>query len=106
MPEDNVSQYLEESRRQLVASLKAEGILKSKQVEEAIRSVPRETFLDQEESSRAMAYLDEPLPLGVSGQTISAPHMVVMMLEELELSSGLKVLEIGGGSGYNAALMR
>jgi protein-L-isoaspartate(D-aspartate) O-methyltransferase len=43
--------------------------------------------------------------LGGTGQTISAPHMVVIMLEELALAPHLKVLEIGGGSGYNAAVM-
>ncbi len=78
--------------------------MKSPQITEALSAVPREAFLDQG-TSKSLAYLDEPLPIAASGQTISAPHMVVMMLEELELRPGLKVLEIGAGSGYNAALM-
>jgi protein-L-isoaspartate(D-aspartate) O-methyltransferase len=50
------------------------------------------------------AYLDTPLQIG-EGQTISAPHMVAMMAEGLDLRPGLKVLEVGGGSGYHAAVM-
>lgn len=69
-----------------------------------MRSIPREEFL-WDRGERSLAYLDEPLALGDTGQTISAPHMVAIMLEELELESGLNVLEVGGGSGYNAALM-
>jgi protein-L-isoaspartate(D-aspartate) O-methyltransferase len=88
----------------LLASLKRQGTLKTKAVEEALLSVPREKFLWNKRDA-ALAYLDEPLSLGDSGQTISAPHMVVMMLEELSLKHGMRVLEIGAGSGYNAALM-
>ncbi|MGI0092019.1 MAG: protein-L-isoaspartate O-methyltransferase family protein [Nitrososphaerales archaeon] len=95
---------IKESRDQLILSLKSEGILKSKLVEDAIRAVPRERFL-WKGTPNFLAYADEPQPLGRTGQTISAPHMVVMMLEELELKSELRVLEIGTGSGYNAALV-
>lgn len=49
------------------------------------------------------AYVDTPLPIG-EGQTISAPHMVAIMAEQLELKDGMKVLEIGAGSGYHAAV--
>jgi len=52
-----------------------------------------------------LAYEDTPLSLGSTGQTISAPHMVAIMLEEFDLKKGLKVLEVGAGSGYSAALM-
>ncbi|MDA4129822.1 MAG: protein-L-isoaspartate(D-aspartate) O-methyltransferase [Thaumarchaeota archaeon] len=100
----NLAAFLQESKRNLLESLRIEGIMKSRSIEEALLSVPREAFLFPDTSS-AMAYQDEPIPLGNSGQTISAPHMVVMMLEELELHPGLKVLEVGGGSGYNAALI-
>src|SRR5207244_13290341 len=66
-------------------------------------STPRELFVW--DGYRDEAYVDWPLPLGRTGQTISAPHMVVMMLEELELRAGMKVLEIGSGSGWTAACL-
>ena len=88
----------------LLSSLRKKGILRSKSVEEAFLSVRREDFLWNREEV-ALAYLDEPLQLGRTGQTISAPHMVVMMLEELELHQGMRVLEVGAGSGYSAALI-
>ena len=53
---------------------------------------------------KSSAYDDIPLPIGY-GQTISAPHMVAIMCELLDLKEGLKVLDIGGGSGYHAAVM-
>ena len=78
--------------------------MRSKIVEEALEVIPRARFLWPSEPI-FLAYADEPSPLGDSGQTITAPHMVVLMLESLELASGNRVLEIGCGSGYNAALM-
>jgi protein-L-isoaspartate(D-aspartate) O-methyltransferase len=96
--------FLADSRAELLASLKAEKILKSKEIEEALLNVPREKFL-WPGTPESAAYFDEPVQLGDTGQTISAPHMIVMMLEELQLAPGLKVLEIGTGSGYNAALI-
>ena len=86
----------------MVASLKARGYIRSSEVERAMSIVPRHLFLPAE--VRGEAYSDTPLPIG-EGQTISAPHMVAMMAEALELRSGHKVLEIGTGSGYNAAVM-
>ncbi|RLF12954.1 MAG: protein-L-isoaspartate O-methyltransferase, partial [Thermoprotei archaeon] len=53
---------------------------------------------------REYAYHDTPLEIG-HGQTISAPHMVALMCEELELERGLKVLEVGAGSGYHSAVI-
>ncbi len=91
-------------KEELIRSLKREGALKSSQVEEAVRSVPREEFL-WPGTPKFTAYFDDPQPLGSTGQTISAPHMIVLMLEQLELSPGMKVLEIGAGSGYSAALI-
>ena len=64
--------------------------------------VPRHLFVPR--LLRESAYYDTPLTIG-SGQTISAPHMVGMMLEYLDLQEGQSVLEIGGGSGYHAALV-
>lgn len=70
-------------------------------MEEAFRRVPREEFVLP--SVRSDAYRDSPLSIG-QGQTISAPHMCVIMCEGLELQAGMIVLEIGAGSGYHAAL--
>lgn len=103
-PEKDLERYLSESRSALIESLKSEGILKSKTIEDTLLHVHREEFL-WPGTPKSAAYFDEPLSLGGTGQTISAPHMIVMMLEELELSPGKKVLEIGTGSGYNAALI-
>jgi protein-L-isoaspartate(D-aspartate) O-methyltransferase len=69
---------------------------------EAMARVPREIFLP--EQLRAHAYDDSPQPIGW-GQTISAPHMVAIMCDLLELEDGMTVLEVGGGCGYHAAVM-
>lgn len=68
----------------------------------AMAKIPRELFVP--EPLRSSAYDDIPLPIGY-GQTISAPHMVAIMCELLDLKEGLKVLDVGGGSGYHAAVM-
>lgn len=86
----------------LITHLKQEGYLKSSLVESAFRKIPRENFLP--ESLRPSAYSDHPLPIG-SGQTISAPHMVAIMTELLEPKKTDNVLEIGTGSGYQAAIL-
>jgi len=85
----------------MVARLVSGGYIRTRAVERAMSAVPREMFLPQEIAEEA--YVDSPMPIG-KGQTISAPHMVAIMQEELELASGQKVLEIGGGSGYHAAV--
>lgn len=92
---------LDSQRDKLVHSLVSRGYITSAAVERAMRRVPREEFLP--ESLREDAYVDTPLPIG-DGQTISAPHMVAIMAEKLDLAPGLKVLEIGAGSGYHAAV--
>ena len=69
---------------------------------EAMGRVPRELFVP--ESIRYMAYEDHPLPIG-EGQTISAPHMVAIMCDVLDLREGMRVLDVGTGSGYHAAVM-
>jgi protein-L-isoaspartate(D-aspartate) O-methyltransferase len=68
----------------------------------ALRSVPRHEFVPEEWVD--YAYRDHPLPIG-HGQTISQPYMVAAMSELLEIQPGEKVLEIGTGSGYQAAIL-
>ncbi len=85
----------------LIKRLKQRGYLKSAEMEHALRTVPREEFVRP--AARKDAYRDTPLSIGL-GQTISAPHMCVIMCEGLELREGHKILEIGAGSGYHAAL--
>lgn len=86
----------------LIDSLKRRGYLRSSEAVMAMEKVPREEFMPPE--IRSMAYVDTPQPIG-HGQTISAPHMVAIMTEALMLETGHRVLEIGGGSGYHAAVV-
>ncbi len=79
----------------------ARGV-RSEQVLHAMRSVPREAFLPRQ--LREFAYEDSPLPIE-EGQTISQPYIVAFMTEALALAGGEKVLEIGTGSGYAAAIL-
>lgn len=69
---------------------------------EAMRTVPRHAFVPAEISDRA--YDDTPLPIG-HGQTISQPYIVALMTEHLRLPPGARVLEVGTGSGYQAAVL-
>lgn len=92
----------EKERKELVDKLVREGILKSREVREALLTVPREEFVPRH--LRRLAYADTPLPIGY-GQTISAPHMVAIMTEALAPRRGHKVLEVGTGSGYQAAVL-
>ncbi len=69
---------------------------------DAMARVPRHEFVPPEH--RAQAYEDHPLPIGL-GQTISQPYIVAYMTEMLELRPGIKVLEVGTGSGYQAAVL-
>jgi protein-L-isoaspartate(D-aspartate) O-methyltransferase len=73
----------------------------SERVAAAMRAVPRHEFVPDDR--RQSAYEDRPLPIG-NGQTISAPHMVAIMVEELDLGGGERVLEVGTGRGYHAAV--
>jgi protein-L-isoaspartate(D-aspartate) O-methyltransferase len=95
-----MSSFYNEKER-LIKSLKARGYLKTEQVERALLKVPREEFVQS--YARGSAYVDSPLSIG-NGQTISAPHMCVIMCEDLLLKEGMCVLEVGAGSGYHAAL--
>ena len=91
-------------RRQMVEEqLKAPGRdITNRQVLEAMATVPRHEFVP--EASRAAAYADRPLPIG-HGQTISQPFIVAFMTERLDPKPTDRVLEIGTGSGYQAAVL-
>ncbi|MGC8779077.1 MAG: protein-L-isoaspartate O-methyltransferase family protein, partial [Candidatus Caldatribacteriaceae bacterium] len=69
---------------------------------EALRQVPREAFVPEE--LREWAYTDSPLPIGY-GQTISQPYIVALMTEKAGVQKGDRVLEVGTGSGYQAAIL-
>lgn len=90
------------ARRDMVGrQLKLRGI-KDKAVLEAMGKVRRELFIP--DNVTEYAYEDRPLPIGME-QTISQPYIVALMTESLELDSSMKVLEIGTGSGYQAAVL-
>ena len=90
------------NKNQLLQELKQQGI-KDKNVLKAIKTIPRELFV--EKKLQDLAYENSPLPIK-NNQTISQPYTVAFMLQALELKQGDKVLEIGTGSGYNAALIQ
>jgi protein-L-isoaspartate(D-aspartate) O-methyltransferase len=89
-------------RKRLVESLIRRGYISKPEVISAMMKIPRHLFVPK--SIEGMAYHDCPQSIG-EGQTISAPHMVGIMAEKLDLEKGQKVLEIGGGSGYHAAVV-
>lgn len=89
-----------EKSAKLVDHLRFQGV--GERVLDAMLRVPRHLFVPP--NVRGEAYVDTPLPIE-SGQTISAPHMVAIMCDLLDLREGMKVLEVGTGSGYNAAVM-
>jgi protein-L-isoaspartate(D-aspartate) O-methyltransferase len=89
-------------REKMVESqIQARGV-KDAKVLEAMRRVERHLFVPPQ--LRSQAYQDHPLPIG-EGQTISQPYIVALMTELLELQGGERVLEIGTGSGYQAAIL-
>jgi len=93
---------LSEMRIKMVEyQIEARGV-KDTRVLEALRKVPRHLFVP--EHLKNQAYADEPLPIG-SGQTISQPYIVAYMTEQLQLQDEDRVLEIGTGSGYQAAVL-
>ena len=89
------------ARERLVDALVEAGRIERPETIEALRSVPRHEFLG--ESERGDAYADRPLPIGAE-QTVSAPHMVGIVSELLDVETGDSVLEIGTGCGYHAAV--
>jgi protein-L-isoaspartate(D-aspartate) O-methyltransferase len=93
--------FAEQRERMVIETIQARGI-SDERVLEAMRTVPRHLFVPEEQ--RGHAYGDYPLPIGF-GQTISQPYIVALMTELLELQPGDRVLEIGTGSGYQAAIL-
>ena len=89
-------------RRDMVATqLRARGI-RDARVLDAMSRVPRHRFV--REQDQGVAYGDHPIPIGL-GQTISQPYIVAFMTEALAIEAGHRVLEIGTGSGYQAAIL-
>lgn len=98
-PPDSFSREREAMVRQQIES---RGV-RNPSVLSAMRAVPRHLFVPV--AMRSQAYSDRPLPIG-NGQTISQPYIVALMTELLEPASTDRVLEIGTGSGYQAAVDR
>jgi protein-L-isoaspartate(D-aspartate) O-methyltransferase len=90
----------EAERARLIEHLSPE--IRDKRVLEVMSRVPRERFVPPE--NQHLAYEDGPLPIGLD-QTISQPFIIALMTEALELSGSEKVLEVGTGSGYQAAIL-
>src|SRR5574341_573319 len=93
--------FLQERLKMVSETIEARGV-ENADVLEAMRAVPRHSFVPAEYLDEA--YADHPLPIGY-GQTISQPYIVAWMTELLDLKPGDKVLEIGTGSGYQAAVL-
>ncbi len=92
----------EKRRQEMVENdIKGRGI-KDKKVLDAMLKVQRQLFVDESQISKA--YNDHPLPIG-EGQTISQPYIVALMTEAVALKGDEKVLEVGTGSGYQAAIL-
>ena len=96
-----MSDYSKLRERMVKRQIASRGV-RSAPVLDAMRKVPRERFLPRGQG--VFAYDDSPLPIG-DGQTISQPYIVAYMAESLALEGGEKVLEIGTGSGYAAAVL-
>lgn len=100
MVEDN--RKANKANEEMILFLMSQGVLKSKRLIEAFRRTPRHLFV--KETDAPLAYRDIPLQL-IKEETISQPSTVALMLELLELKEGDHVMEIGAGSGWNAALI-
>ena len=98
---ENPDKYTRLRERMVTRQIRARGV-KDERVLSAMLTVPRHLFVPS--GSRAMAYEDMPLPIG-GGQTLSQPYIVAFMTEALDLSPDDRVLEIGTGSGYQAAVL-
>lgn len=97
----SLGEYVDERQAMVAQQIEARGV-EDNNVLEAMRAVPRHEFVST--AQQGQAYSDKPLPIG-QGQTISQPYIVAYMTEILQLEAGDKVLEIGTGSGYQAAVL-
>ena len=95
------AQRAEERRRMIEDQIRARGV-RDPRVLAAMEKIQRERFVPPDQAARA--YDDTPLPIG-EGQTISQPYIVAYMTELLDVQPGHRVLEIGTGSGYQAAVL-
>jgi len=94
-----------EQRKEMVKRYTRAGYIRSHAMADAMLQVPREEFMDPR--YRKYSYYDQPFPiLGDGRQTISAPYMYPVSYEPLGLGEGMRLLEVGAGSGYGAALAR
>ncbi len=93
---------MNKQKEKLIGYWRTSGIIKDEAVIEAFRKVNREEFVPPE--MKYHAYDDDALPL-FEGQTISQPTTVMIMTQALEVKNGMKVFEVGTGSGYQAAIL-
>lgn len=101
MSDETPTDEIDQAKIELIMALRRQGI-RDKRVLNAIERVPRETFINA--SFRKQAYEDHALPIEC-GQTISQPFVVAYMTEQLQVTDRMKVLEVGTGSGYQAAVL-
>jgi protein-L-isoaspartate(D-aspartate) O-methyltransferase len=99
---DDVRARMREARARMVAQQLRGRDVRDERVLAAMGAVPRDAFVPDEE--RSQAYDDGPLPIG-AGQTISQPYIVARMTELLRVAAGDRVLDVGTGSGYQAAVL-
>jgi protein-L-isoaspartate(D-aspartate) O-methyltransferase len=97
-----MAQNFERLRNNMVETQLRRRDIRSREVLDAMRIVPRHLFVPS--NMQRYAYEDTPLPIGLE-QTISQPYIVAFMTEQLNPVSGMKILEIGTGSGYQAAIL-
>lgn len=96
-----MDRYAKQRKKMVDSQIRSRGVL-DERVLRAMEKIPRHLFID--EGLIEQAYNDNPLPIGEK-QTISQPYIVALMTEALELKSRDKVLELGTGSGYEAAIL-
>jgi protein-L-isoaspartate(D-aspartate) O-methyltransferase len=96
-----VTNFAAQRQRMVIEQLKARGI-SDERVLNVMNKVPREEFVPAD--AKTSSYADQALPIG-QGQTISQPYVAAFMTEQLRLRSGDHVLEVGTGSGYQAAIL-